>query len=153
MSCHSFEQARDEVYELLMDAWTAGAPAVCGYVPKMFWKEVTPDEIPNKSQYWVKFAVNPVISPQTALGMGTAPEGNRRFTTYGLVIAQVMCPANLVEASLIGIRLSQIVQSALRRKSTPNNVWFRNARINLLDQKEGYERFNVVAEMQYDEIA
>lgn len=153
MTCKNFEEASDEINELFLDAWTLNTPSICGYVPQVYWKGLTPDQIPSKTAYWAKVGVYPVNSPQTALGMGTAPQGNRRFTTYGNVIVQVMCPANLGDAYQIGKRLSQVAQSAFRRKSTPSNVWFRDARINPLDQKEGFERFNIVADFQYDEIA
>lgn len=159
----TYEKAVDEMFSLFLAAWTANTAAVVGYVPEIRWQGVKPPEgqpeKPDGDKYWVRVSQQTVIEEQTSLSAcvvdnengGTLPAS--RFTASGLLFVQLFCPKSDARSMEFGRKLAMIARNAFRGKKTESGVWFLNVRINPLDSEELWNRFNVVAETEYDEVA
>lgn len=147
----NYVDARNQLNKLVNDAWKAGAAAIVGYVPELYWQGKTePDTMP-KDKISARVTVMPVDSAQTAMGMGSL-QSKLRYTEIGIVTVQIFAPSNKGNAFENCGKLAAMIRNAFRGAETPGCVWFRNARLNPLSPDNGFERFNVVTDFQYDEI-
>lgn len=146
----TFKDATDEICGAFWQAWNAAeVSSLVGYVPDVRWPFVEEPEKPEASKYWARVSIQTVFEEQTALA---GSDSKRRYTASGLVFVQLFCPKSRSDAGEIGRKLAEIARNSFRGKSTPGNVWFRNARINELSPENLFYRLNVVAEFEYDEI-
>lgn len=145
-------QARDEIFKFVNEAWVANAAAAVGYIPAIEWQGKTALKI-DASKFWARVSAQRVTEEQTNVSVADAALGTRRYTIAGLVFIQIFGPKSAGNAYEGGNSLAEIARSSLRGKATPSKVWFRNVRINELEPEDLYQRFNVVAEFEYDEFA
>ncbi len=145
-----YVSAVDQMFSLFLAAFTAGAPAIAGYMPEIRWQNVDEGTTPDASKYWCRVSQQTVIEEQTALA---GSDGKTRYTASGLIFVQLFCPIADISASSKGRKLAVIARNAFRGKTTSGKVWFRNVRINELPKETSAIRFNVVAEYEYDEIS
>lgn len=137
--------AIDEMFSLFLAAWTAETAAVVGSVPKIFWPD-TRDAV-DLSKFYCR------VSQQTVNETQAGPKTqNKRYENAGLIFVQIFCPSSEVAAKLKGRELAVIARNAFRGKKTTGGVIFQNVRIQELLPENGAERFNVVAEYEYEEI-
>lgn len=136
-------EADKEMAELFRQPWEVTA----GY--KTDWPNTkTPDHL--ETETWARWALDYVGGRQSSMG-GT---DGRKFTKMGLIYVTVFTPlgAGLADARAA----SQIAVSAYEGKRTPNDVWFRNVRIESEGHGQGTGRNKswwttlVVAEFIYD---
>ena len=147
----TYSGATDEICGQFWQAWNAAeVSSLVGYVPDVRWPYVEEPETPDSSKYWARVSIQTVFEEQTALA---GNDTKRRYTASGLVFVQLFCPKSVSDSGEVGRKLAEISRNAFRCKSSPNNVWFRNARINELSPENLFHRFNVVAEFEYDEVA
>ncbi|AMW36131.1 minor tail protein [Xanthomonas phage XAJ2] len=154
----SYEHAVNEILKLFLDKWNSETAAIAGYVPKVYWPGVQVASAPDPLKFWCRVTIKTVQEPQTGFSAcieedGTQSKSASRFTASGLVFVQLFCPKNHPDSMLIGRRLAQTAKLAFRAKKTPNGVWFPEVTATELDSEELYNRFNIVAETQYDEAA
>ena len=158
----TYEKAVDEMFAQFLNAWNAGSAAIVGYVPEIRWTGVKPPEgqpeKPAGDKYWARVTQETVIEEQTSLSanvanveLGTLPAS--RYTASGLLVIQLFCPKSDARSMEFGRKLAMLARSAYRGKKTESGVWFLNVRIQPLDSEELWNRFNVVAETEYDEVA
>lgn len=148
----TYTQAVDAMFKLFNDAWSAGASAIVGSVPPIRWQGVEGRDKPLPNSYWCRVSTQNVLERQTTHKTGVAIGENRRYTSSGLLFVQLFCPMSSADAMDKGRQLATLARDAFRGKTTPNDVWFRNARINELPPEESFYRFNIVVEYEYDDI-
>lgn len=147
-----FDQVRDEINSLFMEAWNTQAGAVVGYIPKIRWQGVQQRDLPRGSMYWARVSKKTIFEKQATLSTCEGKPGQKRYTASGLVFVQLFCPKSDTQAFVLGSKLAKIARNAFRGKTTSGKIWFRNVCINELNPEELYERFNVVTEFEYDEL-
>jgi hypothetical protein len=143
--------ARDAMLGLFNTGWQAAA-AIVGAVPAIYWQDVTVIAPPVTNAYWCRVSTQGVGEYQTTHKTGIAPDNNRRYTSYGLLLVQIFCPTSVAGAGAKGRELAVLARNIFRGKATANDVWFRNARINEIPPEPNFYRFNVICEYQYDDI-
>jgi|ERR1044072_1973077 hypothetical protein len=148
----NFADVRDEINTLFLAAWQANTAAIAGYVPDIYWQGVQSPIQPDGSKFWIRLSKQNVIEQQAALSTCVGAPGQRMYEASGLVFVQLFCPKSTSESFDLGQKLAVVARDAFRGKSTANNIWFRNVRINELEPEELYYRFNVVSEYEYNEI-
>lgn len=147
-----FDEVADEINALFLEAWTQGSPAIVGSVPEIRWQGVQERDIPEPSKFWCRVSRQTVTEEQATLSTCEGRPGQKKYTASGLVFVQIFCPKSNQQAFELGQKLAKVARNAFRGKSTPGGIWFRNVRINELSPEELYERLNVVAEFEYDEL-
>jgi hypothetical protein len=144
----TYREARNEINGAFLERWNAETAVIVGYVPEVRWQGVQERGLPDGSKFWVRVSAQSVQESQTTF----AEVGKQRFTGTGLVFVQLFCPKSDSQCYDKGLKLAEVAKSAFRGKSA-NGVWFRNTTIRELPQEEVFERFNVIAEFEFDEIA
>lgn len=147
-----FDDTRDEINTLFSTAWSAKSAAVVGYIPEIRWQGVQYRSTPDGSKFWVRLSKQTIFEEQATFSDCVEEPGKKRYTASGLIFVQLFCPKSETRSFKLGERLSKIARNAFRGKTTPGKIWFRNVRINEIDPEELYNRFNVVAEFEYDEL-
>jgi len=148
----NYEGARDEIFALLNVAWLAGAAAIVGYVPEIRWQGVTKETKIDESKFWARVSMQSVGGEQASLSNCAGAIGQKHYTDFGLIFVQLFAPMAAQQATMKLGRLAMLARNVYRGVSTDNKVWFRNARINNLEDELQFHRLNVVAEYEYDEL-
>ncbi len=141
----TMSQADKEMAELFRQAWEVTASKKCDW-PNMKSPEHAEDDT------WARWALDYVGGNQKTLQKA----GQRKFNKSGLIYITVYTPLG---AGLENARnASEIAIKAYEGKRTPNDVWFRNVRI----ESEGHGRGGggnkswwttlVVAEFTYEHL-
>lgn len=144
----TYFDARDSLYaKLILN--TAEVIALVGYVPKIVYQGVESiDKLPT-DEFWMRISQQTVLEEQATL---SGNDLKRRYTTDGLLFVQIFIPKTLPQNYAIGVKLAVFVKNLYRGKQTEDCIWFRNVRIQELPAEDAWNRLNVVAEYQYDEI-
>jgi hypothetical protein len=137
-----------EMEALFRAKWTA--PRLCDYPNQNF-------ELPAKSAVWARWRCQHATGAQGSLSNVL---GKRRFNRGGTLFIQVFTPLNASE--LASYDETEIVVGAYEGKTTPSGVWFRNVRIQEINQgvqtgaSDGnvtlWEQKNVLVDFIYDQI-
>jgi hypothetical protein len=148
----TYVDAQNEIYSVLFVAWNNGASAIAGYVPEIRWigAEKAPKIVQDK--FWASASIKTVISQQSTLSNCEGIIGQKKYTETGLLFIQIFAPMSVGSGMLNGKKLATLARNAYRGVSTESGVWFRNARINDLEPDDGFYRWNVIAEFEYDEL-
>lgn len=146
MTASTTQEARDDVYSLVVEAWGTEGPID-------FWdkpRNPNADPIPPKTPTpWLRIKMTHTDGRQASLTGGLGVK-NRRFRRYGLVEIQVFTPlgSSLREPD----RLGTLVMNALEGASTPHDVLFRRVRKNEVGSDGHWFQVNVYADFEYDTI-
>lgn len=145
----TFDIARDALASQFYNFWLAETPDLNdGTVVPVFWPGVVEPEPPPQTSPWARYIVNHVTGQQATL----AAVGSRLFNRTGLVTIQIFSPINQ-EGGLDKLQqLAMIAKDAFEGKSTEENIWFRNVRIQEIGASGNLYQFNVLAEFDYDEL-
>ena len=133
-------EARAEILTLLKAAWDAGA----GGAP-LLYPNVAGE--PPATGSWGRASVIHGTGAQASLANAG---GLRRWGRQGLVVVEIY--------SEPGKGLSQqdplaiLVLNAFEGQTTPGAVWFRNVRYNEVGRDGKWNRVNVIADFEYDQI-
>jgi hypothetical protein len=136
-------QADAEMAELFRQAWEVTG----GY--KTDWPNAKTEDHAG-DEIWARWALDYVAGGQRSMGGG----GNRKFAKMGLIYMTVFSPLGFGLGNARAA--SQIALSAYEGKRTPNDVWFRNVRIDSEGHGQGTGRNKswwttvVIAEFTYD---
>ncbi len=147
----TYRAATSDMFGVILTVWPQLA-AIVGYTPEVRWQDVASDQIPDGSKVWARVSRQTIDSPQTSLSTCVGEIGKLRYTEFGLVFVQLFAPAGESQSQDLLAQVAEVIRGSLRRKSTDNAVWFRNARINEIPPENRMLRANVVAEFNYDEI-
>lgn len=148
----TYPQAVDEIFGQFHNEWLASSAAIAGYVPHIYWKGVEEPEKIDGSAYFVRASQQTVAEGQGSLTTQIGATTKRRWRTVGLVVIQIFCPRSDVQGMERGRLLAELARNCFRGQATENGVWFRNARIIEQPPEELFNRFNIVAEYEYDEV-
>jgi hypothetical protein len=150
----NYLQARDDMFAQFRAAWTdavTGAGSIVGAVPMALFPAMeTQDPIPT-DVYWCRVTLLPNDTEQTGFSNGAYAPGNRRYTSYGLIVVQIFGPRQNADVADKLALLAQCAQKAFR-KETANGVVLRNASFRPMLPEENWEGMIVQAEYEYDEI-
>lgn len=124
--------------------------AVLGSEIQIEWPGVVPGSIPKRTGYFARVTFNPLMTTQTSLSTCVVTAGNRRFTTGGLIVIQLLGPQPIQDSQYKLLQLGTAVRNKLS-KNLPDGIWVRNPSVRQLPPEDGFNRCNVVTEFQYDE--
>ncbi len=144
----TYLQARDEIFAQLNTAKAAIA-LLLGYTPPIVYQGIDKESSPDVSKLWFRASIQTVQQPQATL---SGNDLKRRYTTDGLLFVQIFIPKSNSQDYKLGLQVAELIQKAFRGKRTENCVVFRNVRFQELPAETAWNRVNVVAEYQYDEI-
>lgn len=157
---HTFVTAREEICARFDQHWQIHAPLIVGaldYLPEIRMPRIVYPKPINPAVHWGRLSIQSVMSSQSAFVSYAPAEAGaakrKKYEESGLVFVQLFGPKNEIEAAEQQDYLAQIARSAFRGESLPGKVWFRNARINDLEDEDEMLRLNVVAEYEYNEIS
>lgn len=148
----TYAEASDEINLLIKEAWELQSSDIVGYIPELRWQGIQYRNLPDTSKYWARVSIQTIFEEQASLSNGVGLAGKRRFESSGLVFVQIFCPKSDARAFEKGKLLAVIARDAFRGKSTESAIFFRNVRIQEIPQEDNFERLNIVAEFEYDEI-
>ncbi len=144
----TFNEARNDMLTVFKDAWDAGAtnPTLVDY------PNVTPANgvklPPDADLSWARVTIANTLGRQETL---SGAQATQAFERMGVLTVQIFTPlgVGLSESDL----LSKIVTDAYQKTSTPNQVWFRNVRMNEIGPDGEFYQTNVLVDFTYSEIA
>lgn len=138
MSNLTFEEAIDDMQEMVLDAWTP-----TGH--KVFWESVDADRETDDTA-WLISTIRHVTGRQQTLG----GVGGRAFQRTGIIFLQIY--TRVGKGLQESYQLAKVLVDAFEGKSSPNGVWFRNVRINEVGKDGTFSQTNVTVEFQYNEV-
>ena len=137
-------EARDDLYELVTEAWGDRGPIDYEQVPR------SPDDGPIPPLDMVPY-IRMKMTHATGRQVTLSNEvGNRRFRRTGVFAVQVFTPqgGSLRDAE----ELSKLVNDALEGQPTPHGVLIRNVRMGETGSSGAWFQTNVTADFEYDEV-
>lgn len=144
-----YENFVDELNAFFLAGWKE-CESVLGYVPEVRWQNLPYSKEPDSSKTWVRFVVLTANESQSSFCSCVGDEGKRRYTAEGMVFVHIFCPVQDPRSAQLGRKLATIAKNIFRGKSTENRVWFRESRINEMPPENGFVRYSVIANFQYD---
>lgn len=147
----TFANARKQMRILLQAAWDANTPAVTpdSSVPQLIQQGIEPETPPPNDKPYARMVIFHGVSFQATLA---DKDGNRTFERNGFITVQVFAPLDGTGLSLAE-NLATIGNNAFEGKSiNPEQIWFRNVRINEIGPSGPWYQINVIADFVYDEI-
>lgn len=150
----TYSQARDEMYGLINTKIKDESTAIMGYIPRVYWNGTTPRHKGKRSRMFLRVSNQIVFESQTTLSTCEGEDGQKRYTTSGLVFIEFYMPRSDNQSNLHGESLAVILRNAFRKApSGDSGIVYRNARLlNGIPNEEQFYRLNVVTEFEYDEI-
>ena len=147
------QQARKEIFTRINDCWQARAGIIVGGpVPEARWQGEEKPGKPDKDKYWIRSSTQLVTTRQAGHREPPAPgQSLAFFDTFGVVFVQVFAPMK-TGAYAKGELLGELLQNAFMATETPSGVWFRNPRINELENDGTWYRWNVIADFQFNQV-
>lgn len=143
--------ARDLMASVLIAAWGLHPWASLGLQkpPTIEWQGMDGNKAPAVTEPYLIWAANHNQSPQAALSDDI---GNRLYETSGMLIMQAKAPLIKGNGFEVAERMAIIARNAYRGKTTPDCIWFRNARFEEVGADAGWFLFNIFVEFEYDEV-
>ena len=132
--------------------WRALTTAVAGYVPGVVWAGRQTNDAPPVNKYWARHSIQTIDAPQKSLAVNVGGPDKRRFEVYGLIAVQIFAPLNVADSSSVAEKLCEIVVASYRN-ARQCNITFRNVRSSEVGPDTTYNRFNVIADFEYSQIA
>lgn len=138
------EQARDQIYGLIMAAWTAGAPAGAELV-----YDDAKAKKPDGPAPWARATVRHTGGSEISISRGN---GKGRYNRTGTVYINLFSPSG------DGLRaldpLVKLTLDAYEGKYTAGGVWFTKAQVREIGivKGTGLYQINVLINFSYDEV-
>lgn len=139
------ETATDAIMDLFKATWEADG--LTTGIDVEYWTH--PQDPPAAADTdlnpvtWIKVGVRHVDGQDTALG-------RRKITRLGNVTCQIFEPYG--KGGSLSQRLAKVAERAFRGKETANGVWFRRVRTVEYGRDGIWQRTDVLAEFQYDDV-
>lgn len=142
----TYETATDAMFGLFKSTWDAGAAAIVGYVPQVYYQGVEQGEIPDPSKYFVVVDRNTVQTQQAGLNNAVA----RRYETTGVLTIDIFAPRSADQPRSDGMDLADMVRRAIEG-SRALGVWFTNVTASEAGQTDSFAMYRVTADFEYTE--
>jgi len=140
------EQVYDEVFTLVKETVDSWDP-IAGLGLVVIWQDDL-ESVDIKTPV-LAVSLQHVMGRQASLA-GDGPA--RRWRSEGIIYMQVRCSARGEGLTTIG-ELRNMCVAAIRGKSTPGGVWFRNVIAKEDAPKDGNSRATITGEFTYQEIS
>ena len=150
----TYQSARKSIFSLIDTKWQAKAPAIVGgAAPEIRYQGAEKAEKPAASAYWMRAGTQTATTRQTAYIDPEAPgQSPPEFTTDGVVILQLFAPMTGPGSYAKGELLAEAAQCMFMATQTSEGVWFRNPRINELENDGTWYRWNIIADFQFNQV-
>jgi len=153
MPC-DFETAYDTITNRVLAEWDAATIAVVGFPVEMRFKGVEPTDKGGKivvpKTHFARFSMLQVVEPEITIRNG---EFGKRYEHMGNIIIQCFAERQNIRAEEIGRKLARAALDIFRGNEFDGGINFHNCRVNDLEPEQKFQRFNMVAEYHFDEIA
>jgi len=140
--------ARNQIFGQLNSA-KPGIQTLLGYEPTYVYQGVDKEPTPAVDKLWMRLSQQTVLEEQATLA---GNDLKRRYTTRGLLFVQVFIPRARPQDYAFGVAVADLVLKAYRGKQTVDCMTFTNVRRQELPPETAWNRINVVAEYDYQEI-
>lgn len=141
--------ARDDIHELLIDAWEADQDS--RYVRLMYWdlpKDTPRDEGDEENpEAWARISVLHTNGFQASLA---GDSGRRRWRRTGTVFVDIFTPTG--DGLSLADKLTMVAMRAFEGNSTSSGIWFRNVRPEEIGPDGVWFQTQVRADFEYDEV-
>lgn len=147
-----FVTARDEICELVYNAWNAVTVEVLGSAAEIRMPRVVTRDPVDIGKHWARVSIQSVASQMS--GFGVYADGTKRqYTEHGVLFVQLFAPSTTLTGGEEQDKIASGLRGFFRAASTDSCVRFRHARINDLpsDKDTKQLRINVVADYEYHE--
>ena len=136
---------------LFKEVWDADAPGITldGSLPTVVYEAVGRVASPADDVPWARVTVRHTGGSQTSLA-GDGPR--RKFDRFGIITVSVFHPVALARGLSVGYKLVSLARSAFEGKTTPGQIWFRDARIVEVGLSGSTYQWNASAEFRYEEL-
>lgn len=138
------QQAKDIILTVFKTKWDALVTAQSTVYGTPSYSDV-PSEPPTSEKVWARATVHHAVARQSSL---SSDVGTKRFTNKGFAWVQVFAPIG--DGSTAALAASQAIVDAYRDAKT--SVLFRNVRLEEKGCDGAFERVDVKAEFEYDEV-
>lgn len=148
------QNARKEIIARFDAVWNDKAPAIVAPddAPVIRYQGVEKGALPGAKKYWVRFGTTLVTTEEGGYVQGDGPEQSPvAFETYGFLTAQLFAPM-IGDGHTKGELLAELAQCMFMRYETPSGVWFRNPRINGLENDGTWYRWNIIVDFRFSQI-
>lgn len=146
----TFAQARDEVMQLVNDAWTNAAltrDLILEFADTPSTTAPNTADTGDGPPAWGRVGMFHTGGGQASL---SNTMGRRRWERRGFVMISLFTPQG--DGLSTSDEICKIVMDALEGATTPSGVWFRHARINEVGVDGAWHQANVLADFSYDEV-
>lgn len=143
----NYISARDSIFTLIEET-----ASHFDYVPHIEYPLIVNADKPDGSKIWLRASTQIVEEMQSALSACEQSEGQKLYTSYGLVIIEFYIPRTEPNGTLALMWASQL-RDAFRNASSNDGVIYRKARINDgIAPEEQFFRVNVISNFEFDEV-
>ena len=140
--------ARDEMFRLFNDAWTA-VPLVAELEVETRWQGKEKGDIP--AGYFIRVSKTTVGSNSGGFLQNGDGPSDQVYDTFGNIFVQVFAPMDAEDAFRKGELLAIAARDIFRGVETISGAWFRKARYEELQNDGKHYRFNVIVEYEFSE--
>lgn len=136
--------AIDEMFETVKTVFDSVAAPLLGYDPDVRWPGVPVAAKPDRSKFWSRVSSQLVTDEQSALANASQL---RLFEATGMLYVQLFCPRNIGGSIDSGRSIAIALQTALRKASPDNEVWYRKAKSVELPEDDA--SYPILVSVQY----
>ena len=154
MPC-TFEEAYSVITTKVNEIWPVVSEAITGFPVEMRYAGIEAVDDDGKVKqipqtHFARFTLQRVVEEEITIRNG---ELGRRYEHAGLIIIQIFTDRQEVRCQEFGRRLADAARDIFRGQTFDGGIAFRRCRVNDLDPESKFQRFNVIVEYEFDEIA
>lgn len=143
-------EAENECYKLFNTALNAQT-IVTNPLPTVYWPNVEAEGKPNGALYHIRPRFD--VIDTTLAGFCDGYDGGptvKKYKSEGIFSISIYCPSSVANSAHKGKLLAKALREPFRHQQ--NEVWFRNARIQVGYQEDRFWRVNMIVEFYYMEV-
>lgn len=145
----SISQARDEMFQMLLDAWNADAwGTVQGGKPRILWQGRDEGDPPPLEAPYARVKALHALGRQETLA---DQDGVRLWQRVGVLFVQCFGTLPGGRALEDAEYMAQVAQRAYQGKQSESCIWFRNATITEVGPTDGWYQVNMTVQFDYSE--
>jgi hypothetical protein len=138
------QEAQDAIFQRVKDALDAGAAAIVGSEPVVYWQDLPERGSANEKTIYLEVRTQQGATRQRSFGKPA------KFTTQGTLYVQVKCPVNDESSSFKGRQLAELVQSAVQGVTEANGVWYRQTAVREIPVSAKQTSYRLEVAYEYD---
>ena len=147
-------QAARKVLFAAVDACYAGAAAIAliGYAPHVRYQGAEEATLPGADKFWLRASTQGVTNRQRGHRMPITGVSKPVYDNQGFITLQIFAPMNSPDDYAKGELLAQLGQAIFMASEVGGSIWFRNPRIQELDNDGTWYRWNVIADYLFSQV-